>query len=102
MPDPEAVPNTVGHVCGDLGEIAAWIEGVRKVLDMLPSDAKAIRIPAGRWEPPPTATPAPIASPKCIRPAKGTQPTTSVLDLTATPESLNKWTTDLASVFVKP
>jgi hypothetical protein len=95
MPNP---PNTVGQAHLDLEEISEWIDRVRGVLNKLDPATKAIEVPAGRWEPTATAVPAPIASPKCLRPLTGTKATTSIADLMETLKYLRKWTKDLAGV----
>lgn len=95
---PEAVPNTMGKVHLDLEEISAWLGAIGGVLERLDPGTKAIQILAGQWEPPPTATPAPIASPKCIRPPRGSGSSTSIADLIGTLVALRNWTKALSDV----
>jgi hypothetical protein len=84
---------TTGQLCKDIEEIADWIGAVQGVLRLLDP---TIGIPVGRWEPPPTATPAPIASPKCLRPSYGTNPITTTGDLVVTLGVLREWEQSVA------
>jgi hypothetical protein len=85
---------TTGQLCKDIEEIADWIGAVQGVMRMFDQKAK---VPAGRWEPPATAVPAPIASPKCIRPKEGETSATSIADLVMTLGMLRDWTQSVAT-----
>jgi hypothetical protein len=85
---------TTGQLTNDIREIADWFWGIGSVLGTLPPGT--IRVSGVRWEPPPTATPAPIASPKCLRPTQGSSIITTEADLVAALEALNLWTRSVA------
>jgi hypothetical protein len=85
---------TTGQLTNDIREIADWISGVGSVLKSLPPGT--IRVSGVPWVPPPAATPAPVASPKCLRPAQGSSTVTTEADLVAALETLSLWTQSVA------
>jgi hypothetical protein len=90
----------IGGLGKDIGEIAAWIEKVQEILgEFDPTDSVPVEVP---WDPPPTATPAPIATPRCLRPVSVTTPTTSLGDLVQTLGALHEWLEDLREMINGP
>lgn len=90
----------IGGLGKDIGEIAAWIEKVQEILgDFDQAEAVPEEVP---WDPPPTATPAPIATPKCLRPESVMTPTTSIGDLVQTLGALHDWLKDLQEMINGP
>jgi hypothetical protein len=85
---------STGQLCKDIEEIADWIGGVQGVLGHFNPKSG---VPVGRWEPPPTAQPAPIASPKCLRPGRGQSSATSIGDLVLVLGMLREWTQSVAT-----
>jgi hypothetical protein len=84
---------TVGQLSKDIQEIADWIEAVRAVMKRF--QPATCSTPGFNWQPPPVATPAPIASPKCLRP-KGDQNPITEADLIEVLRVLRDWTDSVA------
>jgi hypothetical protein len=85
---------TTGQLTNDIREIADWIWGIGSVLGSL--QPGTIRVSGMKWEPTPAATPAPVASPKCLRPTQGSSIITTEADLVAALQALYDWTESVA------